>query len=982
MTDLPFASIIVPTYNQEQYIGAALESLIAQTDRSWEAIVVNDGSTDGTASVVESYASRDARIAVVHKRNGGVASALNEGLRRARGRWVHWLSSDDLFKPEKLAINRSWIEQHPGTNFFFSYFWLLREATGVIERHDLWGPLPDPEYQILTLFYRNYISGISICVNREAWQRAGFFDETFYYAQDYHQWLRLLRHNCAVFIPEWTVVNRNHSQQGSELFQDACYFDTARAAIEFINEHPFEELVPWVDLANPAAAAAAVEKALEIACDPSAYLYSLGANPALLLRLLEWTAADLETQPIKQAARSRICERIREMALLERDDPWYWMWRGLAAACAPVGSRIGYARIDTRRLARLEHAGRRAGRGGREEQLRIYMRRFLAIDETSTPPDGAGDDRIVLLASTAERGRELAQGLCALGHRPIIVATDAAGYSATAGVPIIPRHQPDRDCLPWLGPVELAVTLDGAAPSPWIDARAVLPLDEAEAQNPEIALRRLLEALGRVTSTTPQRPVVFLERMLWGGGAERVVYDIATHLDRRRYKPVIFTLFDASHQKNLVPNIPTWCVREIPPPPASDGPTRADGPYHREEAADSLGRRLAALVWGGLSEFLRTLTRLLAGLALAPKAHCTSPGAEAAESNNGAGPPSVAELRYRALWDSFGIYRPAADRLREALAKFDSNPALITVMEEAATTAWFAQIGGAFPFIASLHIFESIYLPKIYEPAARLDVEWWAFTSACAIARSVMLPSLGTASDLVEKFDIPQAKVAIIPNPINCALVRRLSWLSSPDTLALTKDRGTVYVHIGRLEAQKDHDLLLAASALLLSEGHDFIVLCVGDGSQRPRLSAEISRLGLESHVFLLGERTNPFSVLAYAHALVLTSLFESFALVIAEAMACGVPVISTDCPAGPREVLDDGACGILLGDRDPATVAAAMRRIVSADERRRLIESGYVRVEGYDVRKIARLWEGAIERCLPPVASVAGETSAARERC
>ena len=120
MNEGPFATIIVPTYNQEAFLGPALDSLLAQTDSNWEAIIVNDGSTDHTAEIAEEYARRDSRIRCIHKSNGGVASALNVGLESARGEWIHWLSSDDMFEPTKLAINRLWIKRHPDRNFFFA----------------------------------------------------------------------------------------------------------------------------------------------------------------------------------------------------------------------------------------------------------------------------------------------------------------------------------------------------------------------------------------------------------------------------------------------------------------------------------------------------------------------------------------------------------------------------------------------------------------------------------------------------------------------------------------------------------------------------------------------------------------------------------------------------------------------------------------------------------------------------------------------
>ncbi len=86
MSASPFFSIIVPTYNHAKYVGAALDSILAQTDPDWEAVVVNDGSTDNTPEVLARYAQRDSRIRVFHKPNGGTGSALNRCVKScARG---------------------------------------------------------------------------------------------------------------------------------------------------------------------------------------------------------------------------------------------------------------------------------------------------------------------------------------------------------------------------------------------------------------------------------------------------------------------------------------------------------------------------------------------------------------------------------------------------------------------------------------------------------------------------------------------------------------------------------------------------------------------------------------------------------------------------------------------------------------------------------------------------------------------------------
>ena len=208
-----------------------------------------------------------------------------------------------------------------------------------------------------------------------------------------------------------------------------------------------------------------------------------------------------------------------------------------------------------------------------------------------------------------------------------------------------------------------------------------------------------------------------------------------------------------------------------------------------------------------------------------------------------------------------------------------------------------------------------------------------------------------------------------IANPINCARVRRLSWARLPAEDAAAIRDVPCYVHIGRLDPSKNHDLLIQACLKLRARGQDFMVLCVGEGPERPRLVAEIASWSLERHIILMGARGNPYPVVRRAVALVLTSKFEAFALVLAEAMACGVPAISTNCVAGPPEVLQNGRSGLLVPVDDAEALAAAMERIVTDEPlRQRLITAGYARVEDFDISRIARQWETMIDVALPSV--------------
>jgi glycosyltransferase involved in cell wall biosynthesis len=331
--------------------------------------------------------------------------------------------------------------------------------------------------------------------------------------------------------------------------------------------------------------------------------------------------------------------------------------------------------------------------------------------------------------------------------------------------------------------------------------------------------------------------------------------------------------------------------------------------------------------------------------------------------------------RDSALLASLDAHWPAAEGLRNLLSQLGGDAALVTVMEEAAAAAWFAQIGGAIPFIASLHTYESIYLPLMYPEPSRLAVESWAFSSACSAASRVVLPSRGCCADLRERFGVADGKIVAIANPINCARVRRLSWAPlAPEDIATIRDVPS-YVHVARLDPSKNHDLLIQSCLRLRERGRDFTVWCVGEGPERPRLAAEIASWGLERHIVLLGVRQNPYPLIRHAAALILTSNFEAFGLVLAEGMACGVPVISTNCVAGPPEVLQNGGSGLLVPVDDAVALASAMERIV-ADEplRQRLIAAGHARVEDFDISRIARQWEAMIDAALPQQAEALSE--------
>jgi len=114
-------SVVIPAYNAEKYIGRAIDSVLAQSRRPDEIIVVDDGSTDGTAGVVESYGSQ---VRCIRQENGGASVARNSGIEAATGRWIAFLDADDEWLPEKLQIQTDHLKRNPGLVWTYSNYFI------------------------------------------------------------------------------------------------------------------------------------------------------------------------------------------------------------------------------------------------------------------------------------------------------------------------------------------------------------------------------------------------------------------------------------------------------------------------------------------------------------------------------------------------------------------------------------------------------------------------------------------------------------------------------------------------------------------------------------------------------------------------------------------------------------------------------------------------------------------------------------------
>jgi glycosyltransferase involved in cell wall biosynthesis len=163
-------------------------------------------------------------------------------------------------------------------------------------------------------------------------------------------------------------------------------------------------------------------------------------------------------------------------------------------------------------------------------------------------------------------------------------------------------------------------------------------------------------------------------------------------------------------------------------------------------------------------------------------------------------------------------------------------------------------------------------------------------------------------------------------------------------------------VTAGRLTEQKDYPTLFRAFKQLCDEGLDTRLVIFGEGPDGPKLRRIARRLDIHTRIDWRGWVASPHAVMAECDVFVMTSRWEGFGNVIVEAMACGLPVVITDCESGPREILADGEYGILVPVGDSPGVAAAIRRLAADPELRATLRArGQARAREFDVSNIAR---------------------------
>lgn len=208
--DQPFFSVMIPAYNAEATLPETLDSVLAQGDDcAWEAVVVDDGSTDRTSEVVTAYARRDGRIRLFRQANGGTGAALNTALAQARGTFVAQLGSDDLLLPRYAITMSTFVRSHPGFDVYSCNAWLVDSCGNrKLYAEDAFDRQPVSMTLDTYLMGKPFLFAGGALIRRSVCVRLGGFRPEFY-CEDVDFWARALaagyRH---IYWPEPLVEYR------------------------------------------------------------------------------------------------------------------------------------------------------------------------------------------------------------------------------------------------------------------------------------------------------------------------------------------------------------------------------------------------------------------------------------------------------------------------------------------------------------------------------------------------------------------------------------------------------------------------------------------------------------------------------------------------------------------------------------------------------------------------------------------------------
>jgi glycosyltransferase involved in cell wall biosynthesis len=240
---MPRVSVIIPTYNRAALLGEAVASVLAQTYKDYEIIIVDDGSTDNTREVASHFPPE---IKYVLQKNQGVSAARNKGIELSRGEYLCFLDSDDALVENALEKNISFLDSHPEIGFCYGQVYKMDEKGRLLKLRRLRGAsttiIRESGEQIEQLLFRGDIGILAALTRRSCFEKVGYFNTSLRVGEDIDMWLRISMNYKVGYIAEPVGKVRVHAAnattQGKFDALEKSQIDFVKRALENIKDIP------------------------------------------------------------------------------------------------------------------------------------------------------------------------------------------------------------------------------------------------------------------------------------------------------------------------------------------------------------------------------------------------------------------------------------------------------------------------------------------------------------------------------------------------------------------------------------------------------------------------------------------------------------------------------------------------------------------------------------------------------------------------
>lgn len=246
MTDQ--VSIIVPCYNQAEYLDECLQSVLNQTYSNWECFIVNDGSTDKTEITAKKWAQKDPRFVYIYKKNGGLSSARNSGLEAAKGKYIQFLDSDDILDKNKLQMSLDALDKASDSNLKVAISNFKMFVANPDDSSSAYCDLKPEQFNFESLVY-NWGDSFTIpihCGLFEALLFTGFrFPENIKSKEDWVMWVSIFHKNTkAIFIDKpLALYRRNPSSMTMKQDMSQDYMAACEYLKKFLTDDEYQKLL-------------------------------------------------------------------------------------------------------------------------------------------------------------------------------------------------------------------------------------------------------------------------------------------------------------------------------------------------------------------------------------------------------------------------------------------------------------------------------------------------------------------------------------------------------------------------------------------------------------------------------------------------------------------------------------------------------------------------------------------------------------------